>query len=493
MQLRKTSWMKKRSIIIATTVAYIMLASFTVFEKKIGQQHCYEEGYSVVPIETGYLVSGNYHCPSGSAKTGSYLVLLSEEGDTLWSRRDLSVNGYIRKTSDGNLLFIGGNEASLVYDSIRISKTDTKGNILWSHSFHFPICKNTITDMIETTDGFVAVGFFSSSSCTMPNYDAFVMKINRHGHIVWSKTFAGNRHDQFHGIKQVAKGVLIVSGWSNSFSPNQKAEYLLVKYDSEGNMMQMHHFGDLLKDHYGYGIEVLADEAVVLCGHSENMEVICLNKDWSTKWTKTLQPTCGSSYFKIKRTSDNGLALIGTETINHQCVSVFYKMKITGEVIWKKTWNGIIRDFSETADGKYLLTGFADYLPDMYVVKFDSVRIRILPSETYLENSRDINVATWLQEMGITTEINEKELEEKFPSVKLYPNPAIQSITMQFHNPLKKAYRLEVYDNKGVLVYMQDNITDNEIILFKGNLDNGIYTYKLTGNGNIFCGKLMFK
>jgi hypothetical protein len=488
---KKTTAMKK-SILMLMVVTYLSLVSFTVFEKKIGSSSCYDEGYSVIQLETGYLVSGSYNCSGGPSAYKSLLLRLNDEGDTIWSRYDTEVSGYAKKTSDNHLIFIGGNTAGLIYDSIRISKTDLEGNVLWSKSFYFSGCKNSVTDIIEVTNGYVIVGFFSATACYNPSYESFIMKLDLNGNHVWTKVFSGTHHEQFHSVKELSKGVLAAFGWSNSFSPDHKADYLLVKYDENGNLMDTRQYGDPDKNNFGYGMEILPDGSFVFTGYSDVMEVMQVNADMTMRWLKTYQATCGSSYFKVKKTSDNGLAIIGTETINDQCISVFYKMKINGDILWKKELIGIVRDFSETPDGMFVLTGFADYLPDMYVVKFDSVRIDVPVYATSANQYRDVDVAAMLQDMGIATSVDEQALETKFPSVKIFPNPAIQSITMQFYNPNHKPFRLEVYDLKGVMVYMRQNITTSEIILFRGNLDKGTYLYKLTGNGNIYSGKIIF-
>jgi hypothetical protein len=482
--------MKKFTLFI-TALIYLGLVSFTIFEKKIGSGSCYEEGYSVIPLETGYLISGNYNCQGGASNCKSFLVFLDESGDTVWSRRDLYVNGFAKKTSDNNLIFIGGNYAGLVYDSIRISKADQMGNLLWSKSFLFSQCKNSVTDIHETADGFIVTGFFSVTGCNNPSFESFVMKLDLSGNQVWTKIFTGTHNEQFHSVKEISKGIIVAFGWSNSFSVNNKADYLMVVFDEFGNIMDTKLFGDD-NDNFGYGLEVLQDGSFILNGYSDVMEVMHVNNDFSLDWTKTYQQACGSSYFKVKKTSDNGLALVGTEEINGTCTSVFYKMKINGDVVWKKSMNGLVRDFTETSDGMFVLTGFADYLPNMYVVKFDSSRIRISPYATAFDEHKDVDVDLLLRDLGISTQVDESSLEEKFPSVKIFPNPAIHSMTMKFSNPDRKPFRLEIFDSKGSMVYMQTDIRTSEIIFFRGTLSLGMYTYKLSGNGNIYCGKMMF-
>jgi hypothetical protein len=481
----------KKIFTLSVTLIYLGLVSFTVFEKKIGSSNCYEEGYSVIPLESGFLVSGNYNCSGGSTNWKSYLVLLNEAGDTVWSRKDLMVSGIAKKTSDDNLVFIGGNYAGLVYDSIRISKADQMGNMLWSNSFLFGVNKNSVTDIVEVSDGFVVTGFFSTSTNANPSFDAFVMKLDLNGNKVFSTVFTGNFSEQFHNVKVISKGIIVAAGWSNSLSANNKADYLIAMYDEDGNFIKSETYGSL-KDNFCYGLEVLNDGTFMLSGYSDSMEMMHVRADLSLASLKTYQPTCGSSYFKVKKTSDNGLAVVGTESVDGRCVSVFYKMKNNGEVVWKKTMNGQVRDFNETVDGKFVMTGYADYLPDMYVVMFDSLKIHNSVLVSADNNIKDVNIESLLTELGITTKVDEALLESKYPSVKVFPNPASQMITVKFNNPGNKSYRMEVFDLGGKIVYVQGDITSSEFMFYRGNISKGVYTYRLFGEGNSHCGKFIF-
>jgi hypothetical protein len=88
--------------------------------------------------------------------------------------------------------------------------------------------------------------------------------------------------------------------------------------------------------------------------------------------------------------------------------------------------------------------------------------------------------------------VDEQLLEEKFPSVKIFPNPASQTVNVKFNNPNRKSYRIDVYDVEGQMVYMQTGITSDEFVFYRGNISKGIYTYRLSGEGNSYCGKFIF-
>lgn len=488
-------------ITASAALLYLTLVSFTVFETKIGEKNNYDEAYTALELNGGYLVSGAYNESGANHDWKSLIVFLDKNGDTVWTKKDLSVNGFVRKTNDGNLIFIGGNRAGLVYDSIRISKASEQGNIIWSQSFSFSNCRNSVTDIVETSDGFFVSGYFVSGTCNNPSNDAFVMKLDKSGNEEWVEFFGGQFDEQFHSVRVLPNGNVAAFGFTNSNTSNNLPDYLLAIYSSKGLLQQYETYGNNDRN-FGYGMEVLQDGSMVLSGYSEKMEVICVGTDLKTLWKKTFNNSCGSTYFKVIKTNDGGLALTATENLNNECVSVFYKTDINGNVLWKKSFSGTIREFTETADGKFVMAGFADYLPNMYVVKFDSTTFQQTNTQPIvsdrfdnkpLNNLGDIDVDAFLQEMGITTKVDEEALNKKYPSVKLFPNPATEQINIEFYNPDTKPFRLEVYDLGGTLVMQQNNVNQSKIEIQRGWLSSGVYTYKLTGNANTHCGKFIFK
>ncbi len=479
----------KHLLTLTIALIWLMLMSFTVFEVKIGKTSCYEEGFSVIPVGSNFLVSGNQNCSGAPNDWNSYFIMLNSQGDTLWSKTGIHVNGFAKMLTDGNIIFSGGNKASLTYDTIMISKADTEGNLLWSKSFFFGVCKNTVTDLYPVADGFLVSGFFSVNSCINPSYDAFLMKLDTEGNTLWTKTFTGNYDEQFHAVRPTPDGKIAVAGWTNSSSAFRTADYLLALYDNSGSLIDYNIYGDDLHN-YGYGLEVLPDGSMILIGYSDKMDVIKTDKDLRPIWTKSFGASCGTSYFKVKLSSDNTVILTATEPGNNGCVSSVYKMKFDGEVMWKKTFQAIVRDFNETDKGRYIITGFADYKSNVFVALFDSARNYQRP---ILEMGMlDIDTEAYLQEHGIATSVNEALMEQKSPKVKVYPNPSDRFVHIEFHNPASVNYRLEIFDISGSIVYINPMIPDNKVLVERGSLSSGVYTYKLSGAGNIHCGKVMF-
>ena len=62
---------------------------------------------------------------------------------------------------------------------------------------------------------------------------------------------------------------------------------------------------------------------------------------------------------------------------------------------------------------------------------------------------------------------------------KTFPNPATNTVTIEFDNPLQTAFELKLTDNLGKEILKRSKLTENSIIIDISNLDGGIYTYIL--------------
>ena len=85
---------------------------------------------------------------------------------------------------------------------------------------------------------------------------------------------------------------------------------------------------------------------------------------------------------------------------------------------------------------------------------------------------------------GLT--INELKQGSQTTTASLYPNPFAVSATLFVNSPAQLHNTdLEVYDVLGRQVMAMHNIRDKKINLNRGNLQTGIYFYRLIDNSNL--------
>ncbi|WP_127133137.1 BACON domain-containing protein [Pseudoflavitalea rhizosphaerae] len=134
--------------------------------------------------------------------------------------------------------------------------------------------------------------------------EAFAIKFNEAGTVVWKKFYGGNRNDEFSGIAPTKDGGFVIVGRSASntgaFAGNKGGPDIWVqKIDKDGNPGWMRLFGSTDQDSGG-DVLVLDDETIIVSGvgggnnhdfastHGGDGDVwiACLDKDGNTKWKK---------------------------------------------------------------------------------------------------------------------------------------------------------------------------------------------------------------
>ncbi len=137
------------------------------------------------------------------------------------------------KTIEGGFVFAGtsGSFGAGSYDAYLV-KTDSDGNVLWSKTFG-GVGDDIAKDVIQTTDsGFVLVGYTNSFGAG--GDDVYLIKTNSHGELLWSKTYGQiTDRDRGYSVKQAFDGGFIIVGEIGDLSGFRYV--YLIKTDSRGN------------------------------------------------------------------------------------------------------------------------------------------------------------------------------------------------------------------------------------------------------------------
>ncbi len=83
--------------------------------------------------------------------------------------------------------------------------------------------------------------------------------------------------------------------------------------------------------------------------------------------------------------------------------------------------------------------------------------------------------------------VNE-QIDETYP-LMLYPNPATDRVTIEFHNPDNQNLTLTLFDLQGRNVRRIENITGNRFYLHRDGLPSGLYIIRLHANTRIYNAK----
>jgi len=315
--------------------------------------------------------------------------------DNAWDIYMTNDSGYIMV---GSTLSFGG--AIDVY----LIKVNAAGNLLWTKTYGGPFVDGGGTVREATDRGFIISG--SSDSYSSGNYDAYLIKTDSVGNVVWKKLYGGANIDVANSVEQTGDGGYILAGYtySNSFGIN---DVFLIKTDANGDTLWTRTYGGILGDPV-FCVHHTVDGGYILAGWSQsyglgNNGQACLLKidaNADTVWTKTYGGPFTDAFNHVLETPDNGYLATGyTNSSSGGGSDIFVvRTNTLGDTLWMKTYGTPFREEQSekiefTSDGGYVITGTqggfsGDPINDIFLLKIDSMG-NIIWSELYGDTLED--------------------------------------------------------------------------------------------------------
>jgi hypothetical protein len=217
---------------------FLSLATISFLQ---GQQLTFQDTYggtmtdvgsAVVAVSNGYVVVGT----TNTSTDGKQILLFKTDliGNLSWSKTfggtaDETVYD-MKGTIDGGFVIAGetksfptsGNDTSNAF----LMKVDNSGNILWSHQYGGN-GRDAAFAVVETNDsGFVATGFTTSFGAG--DEDVLAFRVDKMGNQVWKESLGGTGSDFGRAVCATASGnAFIITGNTNGFSAPGKVVYVL--------------------------------------------------------------------------------------------------------------------------------------------------------------------------------------------------------------------------------------------------------------------------
>ena len=271
-----------------------------------------------------------------------------------------------------------GSQSTLSCDAV-VTWAKTYGNLGTSSA----------TPIQQTTDGGYIVATATGSFGAGGN-DAWILKLDSSGNILWQKSYGGIYADLAHSIQQTFDGGYIMAGESDSFFGDSwvNAAWIL-KLDSGGNIVWEKTYTSGVGGG-AHSIQQTSDGGYIVAGR------VCYSFDWcySDAWILKLDSSGNIEWQKtfglgdeqadsIQQTSEGGYIVIGsTRAINDQTLSTVWIMKLdsSGNIQWQKTYGDRSGEGShsikQTSDGGYIVGGYTGSFGaggmDAWLSKLDS-------------------------------------------------------------------------------------------------------------------------
>lgn len=141
----------------------------------------------------------------------------------------------VKPTNDGGYIAAGWIYSNGAWQSdMWILKLDATGNVDWQKTYGGS-GYDSANSIQQTSDGgYIVAGYANSFGAG--GGDAWVLKLDANGAVVWQKAYGGLNSDWAVSIQQTNDGGYIVAGGTNSFGAGQ-SDIWILKLDTAGNVV----------------------------------------------------------------------------------------------------------------------------------------------------------------------------------------------------------------------------------------------------------------
>ena len=274
-----------------------------------------------------------------------------------------------------------------------IIKTDTDGNRLWSVVLGADSA-DEFFKIIQTADnGYVAVGRTLSQvgpDTKQGLTDCWIVKLDVNGNLLWQRTLGSPGYDDADDVAETATGDLIIAGATGSAGGDVASfhggtlDAWIIKLNSTGTVLWEKTYGSTGTD-YPMAIKKTVDNNYIITGkaggangdipylHStsypSDVWVMKINDTGGVMWSKTYGGYMNQVGDRIIQTQDGGYLVGAESTSGNMDVAGNYgdndmwaiKLDDTGKIQWQKNYGGsgadVFTSIIESKEGGYLFTG----------------------------------------------------------------------------------------------------------------------------------------
>jgi TolB-like protein len=191
----------------------------------------------ICPSQDGFLVLGNTFLAVGNVDGAVFKM--DSEGNPLWNvtlSESEGVNKLFSGVSDGADFVVAGltqPQNGSLHSHAWLVKLDADGKILWSKTYGETTETAARAVTLTQDHCYVATGYVDADG--NGNYDVLALKLDSDGNLLWSKTYGENQSDKAYAITSSANSCVIAGDTRSKGSGDCDA--WIIKIDSAGNLL----------------------------------------------------------------------------------------------------------------------------------------------------------------------------------------------------------------------------------------------------------------
>ena len=204
------------------------------------------------------------------------------------------------------------------YEKGKLIKYDKNGKVIFEKIYKKGI-SNTFSSVISISDGYIVVGsgVFSEQEQLDEAREAFIIKYDKDGKIIWEKFYQVVTDTKFNKVIETKDGYIVIgqSIYANMEMGNHTTGGgIIVKYDKDGNEVWHNNHGGMKSGNFNDIVEVNGSFYVVGKDASDSGNIIKYSKDGKYEWHKNYSYTDRIGFTGIAYL-DNNLYVVGSKKI----------------------------------------------------------------------------------------------------------------------------------------------------------------------------------
>ena len=282
--------------------------------------------------------------------------------------------------SDGSIYTTGTTLSFGAGDQdICLLKSRDDGTLVWQRTWGTASSEPGLRANDFATDVAVASGDGSVYVTGFSGNDAFLLKFDAGGALLWQKTWGGASTDFADGVAVAADGSVYVTGATDGFG-----DAFLVKFSPAGALLWQKRWGGAGLD-FAHDVAIAADGSIYIAGETNSFfanDAFVAKFDasgtllWDRAWRDgTIEDISGA--FGVTVAADGSVYVAGNASVNLVGQNMFLiKFTSAGDLVFEKIWGDRLSSAHGVAvasDGTVNVTGntgFGQGNGDAFVVRF---------------------------------------------------------------------------------------------------------------------------
>ena len=338
-----------------------------------------DEGNSVQQTtDGGYIVCGHTNS-FGQTPGDIYIIKTNSQGDTLWTKTFRFGFGYtlgnsIQQTIDGGYIICGSMDNNNLFTEGLLLKIDGGGNEQWWKNINYISIGMSVKQTFD--GGYVVTGFGGK-----------LIKSDSQGDTVWTKTLSTNVTFTGYSVQQTIDSGYVICGGTYDDGWTNEDNILLIKTNSQGDIIWSKIFGDTTDYKLGYSVKQTNDSGYIICGGTnDDLFLLKTDSQGDSLWIRTFGGVNKDIGYSVQQTNDGGYIITGVKNWLVNSVGDSSKVWLIktdgfGNYQWDKTFGGLYtnigKSVQQTSDGGYIVCGTfmkggsGNGIWDVYLIKTD--------------------------------------------------------------------------------------------------------------------------